>query len=338
MVGDRVRKATLDDAERITEIYNQGIQDRIATFETEERTVEAVRSWFSQPYPIVVVERAGDVIAWANASQYRPRACYAGICEFSVYVDRDVRGTGAGHLAMVGLIHAASTAGYHKLVSRVFVENTGSRNLLKRMGFSQVGIYERHGQLDGIWRDVVIVELQLEETDTGWQSIHAGQLVTVAKTHWDSNDPVLEYSSIVVPCDRGDWIAVEAVWTMPEIDVDGVRFITGGKIIEYFSSSRRFNVFQVFDPSGKFTGIYANVTAPTRFSLDEVGQPVITWEDHWLDAVKLPNGEIKVLDEDELRDSRIAELDPELHREILSALDELLVELRSGIWNAESRF
>lgn len=333
--GDHIRLASIDDAERITAIYNQGIQDRIATFETEERTVETVRSWFAQPYPVVVVVRSGEVVAWANTSQYRPRSCYAGICEFSVYVDRSVRGTGAGHLALTGLMHAAASRGYHKLVSRVFVENRASLRLLERLGFREVGVYHRHGQLDGEWRDVVIVERLLDQPVTeDWMSLHVGQRVTVVKAHWKDSSHDWQYPGTIIPFQRDDWIAIEAEWTMPDADVDGVRFITGGKIIEYFSPTQRFNIFQVYAPDGRFTGIYANVTAPTQFRLDDVGQPVLTWEDHWLDIVRLPDGTLKVLDEDEYQETGIAHSDPTLDRTIRHALTELHQQLASGIWDA----
>lgn len=160
------RPATLDDAARIAEIYNQGIADRMATFETEPRSAEDVRSWFDGRHPIVVVAAAdGAVVAFAAASTYRSRACYAGIAEFSVYVAREARGRGAGRLAMQALLDAAAAAGFWKLVSRVFVENAPSRGLLRSLGFREVGIYERHGRLDGVWRDVVIVERLLAPGD-----------------------------------------------------------------------------------------------------------------------------------------------------------------------------
>jgi len=73
-------------------------------------------------------------------------------------VRRDWRGKGAGRLAMQQLLRESETAGFWKLVSRVFVENAASRGLLRLLGFREVGVYEKHGQLDGIWRDVVIVE------------------------------------------------------------------------------------------------------------------------------------------------------------------------------------
>jgi L-amino acid N-acyltransferase YncA len=152
------RTATPEDAAAIAEIYNQGIADRIATFEIVLRTPADIERWFDDIHPIVVIERDQQVIAFAASSTYRPRACYATNAEFSVYVERAARGTGAGHLAMQALIEAAREAGFTKLVSRVFIENTASRSMLGRIGFREVGIYEKHGQLDGAWRDVVIVE------------------------------------------------------------------------------------------------------------------------------------------------------------------------------------
>jgi phosphinothricin acetyltransferase len=156
------RTAAPGDAAAIAAIYNEGIADRIATFETRPRTAEDVRRWFGGRFPIVAVEdESGAVVAFASATEYRPRECYAGIAEFSVYTARSHRGRGAGRLALQALVGAARDAGFWKLVSRVFVENTASRALMRRARFREVGIYERHGQLDGRWRDVVIVEKSL---------------------------------------------------------------------------------------------------------------------------------------------------------------------------------
>ena len=158
MTSMLTRAATPDDAAAIASIYNQGIQDRVATFETRLRSPEDIRGWFDGVHPAIVVEEAGKVIAFASTSTYRPRDCYAGIAEFSVYVAREVRRRGAGRVAMQAVLDASEKAGFWKLVSRVFVENTGSRGLLKSIGFREVGVYEKHGMLDGGWRDVVIVE------------------------------------------------------------------------------------------------------------------------------------------------------------------------------------
>ena len=166
----QIRPATMDDAAAIATIYNQGIRERIATFETEERTPEERRHWLAghdDTHPVIVAtlphasasaDESPTVVGWAGTDGYRLRACYAGIAEFSVYIHTDYQGRGIGVALMDGLIAAAEDAGLWKLVSRVFVENTASRALLARVGFREVGIYEKHGKLDGIWRDVVIVE------------------------------------------------------------------------------------------------------------------------------------------------------------------------------------
>jgi phosphinothricin acetyltransferase len=156
---EHVRAATGREAAQIAEIYNQGITDRLGTFETRLRSERDVLAWFDGAHPVVVVARAsGGIVAFAATSTYRPRECYSGIAEFSVYVARDERGRGFGRQAMAGLMDAASAAGFWKLVSRVFVDNAASRGLMASMGFREVGVYEKHGRLDGRWRDVVIVE------------------------------------------------------------------------------------------------------------------------------------------------------------------------------------
>jgi phosphinothricin acetyltransferase len=154
----KARPALPADAAPIARIYNQGIEERVATFETRPRSAEDVLAWFDGVHPVVVVEAAGAVIAFASTSTYRPRECYSGIAEFSVYVAREARGFGAGRLALEALLQEAQQRGFWKLVSRVFVENTVSWTLLRTLGFREVGVYEKHAQLDGVWRDVVIVE------------------------------------------------------------------------------------------------------------------------------------------------------------------------------------
>ena len=158
------REATTRDAAAIAAIYNEGIEDRVATFETRARTPEDIRAWFTGRHPIVVVtDDGGRVLAFAAAFPYRSRECYAGIAETSVYVARHARGRGAGRIALQALIDAARNGGFWKLLSRIFPENQASRSLVRSVGFREVGVYERHGKLDGRWRDVVIVEYVIRE-------------------------------------------------------------------------------------------------------------------------------------------------------------------------------
>jgi L-amino acid N-acyltransferase YncA len=154
----QARAAGPDDAEAIAHIYNEGIEERTATFETNLRTAREILDWFDGTHPVVVVEEEGAVISFANTSAYSPRGCYSGVAEFSVYTDREARRRRAGTLAMKALIEAAEREGFWKLVSRVFVENTPSRELLVSLGFREVGVHEKHARLEGRWRDVVVVE------------------------------------------------------------------------------------------------------------------------------------------------------------------------------------
>ena len=161
-----VRLAQLADAAAIAAIYNQGIEEHHATFETELRTVEHLTAQLAakgEKYPTVVVERAGTVVAWAGVGPYRDRSCYAGIAQHSVYVERSARGTGAGRAALEALCRECTARGFWKLLSRIFPENTASLALHARVGFRVVGVYRRHGKLDGVWRDAVIVEKLLGE-------------------------------------------------------------------------------------------------------------------------------------------------------------------------------
>ena len=108
--------------------------------------------------------RRPDPSLFGASFPYSARSCYSGIGEFSVYVARKYRGRGAGRAVLGALIEAATAAGLHKFTSRVFPENAASRALLKGLGFEEIGIHRRHGKLDGVWRDCVIIERLL---DTG---------------------------------------------------------------------------------------------------------------------------------------------------------------------------
>jgi L-amino acid N-acyltransferase YncA len=158
------RAATPDDAEAIAAIYNEGIEDRVATFETRVRSADDIRGWFNGRHPIIAVaDHSGRLVAFGATFPYRPRDCYMGIAETSVYVARSARGQGAGRIALQALIDAARRAGFWKLLSRIFPENHASRALVRSLGFREVGVYEKHGRLDGRWRDVVIVECLIRE-------------------------------------------------------------------------------------------------------------------------------------------------------------------------------
>src|SRR5687767_5268847 len=160
-----IREAIAADAEAIARIYNQGIEDRGATFETEPRTAADIAAKLSdtERFPTLIAAVDGRILGWAALSTYRPRPCYAGIAEFSIYLDRAARGRGVGRDLLRTLIDVARQRGYWKLVSRVFPFNAASRALCRTCGFREVGTYEKHGCLDGQWLDVVIVELVIPD-------------------------------------------------------------------------------------------------------------------------------------------------------------------------------
>ena len=111
-----VRPAEKRDAAAIAEIYNQGIRQRIATFETEERSVEERERWLEahdEHHPcLVAVDTGNDRVAgWVSADHYRSRQCYRGIAEFSVYVHEDYRGHGVGRILMETFIPVCEAVG-----------------------------------------------------------------------------------------------------------------------------------------------------------------------------------------------------------------------------------
>ena len=161
-----VRDADLGDAPAVAAIYNQGIEDRCATFEVRLRSADEMRDQIAKAaegFPFLVAHLADRVVGWASVSRYRPRDCYRGVGEFSVYVAREARAAGAGRALLEALVEAARGAGYWKLVGRIFTFNQASLTLCRRAGFRTVGVYQRHGRLDGRWLDVAVVERLIPE-------------------------------------------------------------------------------------------------------------------------------------------------------------------------------
>ena len=162
----KIRTAIPADVPAITRIYNEGIRDRLATLETEERTPEERLAWLEtrdERHPVLVVERQGAVAGWGSLNVFNPRPAYAHVADFSIYVGREARGAGIGQALMAALITRARDLGYHKLVLAAFPQNEAGMRLYTRFGFRQVGVYREQGLLDGAWVDVVIMERLLDE-------------------------------------------------------------------------------------------------------------------------------------------------------------------------------
>ena len=154
-----VRPATPADAPAVAATYNEGIADRVATFETREREAEDVRAWLADARrPFLVATVDGEVVGFARVAPYSDRAVYAGVGEHGVYVARSVRGRGVGRRLLEELCAAAEAAGLHKLTGRIFADNAASIAVHEAAGFRVVGVQRRHARLDGAWKDCVLVE------------------------------------------------------------------------------------------------------------------------------------------------------------------------------------
>jgi len=160
-----VRPVVESDAAAICQIYNQGIEDRIATLETELRTPDERRLWLAARgprHPVIVAEAQGVVVGWGSLNSFNPRRVYDFVADFSVYVERGWRGKGVGSRLLGGLTKLARELGYHKLVLSAFPWNEGGMALYQKFGFRPVGVYKEQGKLDGRWVDTVIMEKILD--------------------------------------------------------------------------------------------------------------------------------------------------------------------------------
>ncbi len=160
VLGDRltIRPAEPRDLGRVVEIHNAGIAERVATFETAPRTVDDISSWVEDGQPFIVAIDDGQVVGWARAAAYSDRCVYQGVGEHAVYVHPKARGGGLGRTLLTELCAESERRGLYKLTSRVFADNEPSRAAHRAAGFEEVGIQRRHGQLDGRWKDCVLVE------------------------------------------------------------------------------------------------------------------------------------------------------------------------------------
>ena len=157
-----IRGATREDAAAISSIYNQGIEDRSATLETQLRTADERAEWLaarSLRHPVLVaVDSTGAVMGWGSLNAFNPRPVYNHVADLSVYVEREQRGRGIGDALLGALEMRAREIGYHKMVLAAFLTNATVMRLYERHGFSTVGTYHEQGMLDSQWVDVIIME------------------------------------------------------------------------------------------------------------------------------------------------------------------------------------
>ncbi|MDQ6772986.1 MAG: arsinothricin resistance N-acetyltransferase ArsN1 [Candidatus Dormibacteraeota bacterium] len=157
-----IRDATTADASAITHIYNQGIEDRVATLETQTRSAAEREAWLAARGPrhpvLVAIDAAEAIVGWGSLNAFNPRPAYDHVADFSVYVARERRGTGVGDTLLAALEARAGRLGYHKLVLAAFPTNAPGMRLYERHGFQTVGTYHEQGLIEGRWVDVILME------------------------------------------------------------------------------------------------------------------------------------------------------------------------------------
>jgi phosphinothricin acetyltransferase len=161
-----IREATSADAAAIARIYNEGIEDRIATLETTLRSPEERAEWLAARGPrhpvLIALDREpagqGAIVGWGSLNAFNPRPAYDHVVDFSLYVAREQRGRGIGDALLGTLTDRARALGYHKMVLAALPINAPGMRLYERHGFRTVGMYHEQGMLDGRWVDVIVME------------------------------------------------------------------------------------------------------------------------------------------------------------------------------------
>ncbi|GGN98287.1 arsinothricin resistance N-acetyltransferase ArsN1 family A [Saccharibacillus kuerlensis] len=156
-----VRPAEERDLKSILNIYNEGIEDRIATLESEPKEFSYMQDWFEAHrgrYAALVAERDHQVVGWASLNPYSQRCAYDGVADLSVYIARSARGTGVGSRMLEALERSARQNDFRKIVLFTFPFNAAGQGLYRKAGYREVGIFEQQGILDGRPIDVMIME------------------------------------------------------------------------------------------------------------------------------------------------------------------------------------
>jgi L-amino acid N-acyltransferase YncA len=158
----KVREAKLSDIPYLANIYNQGIEDRIATLETKLRDSNDMEEWLTardERYKVLVIEdNSTTVKGWASINVFNSRCCYSGIGDLSIYIERDKRGKGLGKILLGRLLDAAKEQDFNKLVLNTFEFNDVGKRLYRTLGFREVGTYINQGILDGKFVNITIME------------------------------------------------------------------------------------------------------------------------------------------------------------------------------------
>jgi hypothetical protein len=166
------------------------------------------------------------------------------------------------------------------------------------------------------------------KTPADWAEIDPGTTISIVKLAPDGAEATRYPGTVLDYPNAGGWLVARAEWVRRPIETDGLWFMPGDKLHEFFSPNHWFNVFSVFAPDGARRGWYANATFPSWIE-SSTALATLYWHDLYLDVIALPDGNVVVRDEDELAESGLASSDPELHAQIIRTCDEVVALARA---------
>ncbi len=156
-----VRPAASDDLEAIRNIYNQGIEDRLATLEADPKSESEMAAWWTEHdghYAVLVATEHERVVGWAALNRFSHRCAHSSVADLSVYVARESRGKGVGYTLLERLADEAKRGGFRKIVLHALNDNEHGKRMYRKASFAEVGVFLEHGRLDGRFVDVVAME------------------------------------------------------------------------------------------------------------------------------------------------------------------------------------
>lgn len=162
----RTRTASIKDLESILNIYNQGIEDRIATLEEDQKDIGYMTEWFNNHqgrFEVIVIENGDEIVGWASLNPYSNRCAYAGVADLSIYIRRDYRGKGVGSILLKDVERIAFKNHFNKIVLFTLSFNDLGQRLYRKNGYREVGVFKNQGKLDGRYVDVMIMEKVFED-------------------------------------------------------------------------------------------------------------------------------------------------------------------------------
>jgi phosphinothricin acetyltransferase len=157
-----IREAVASDAAAIAHIYNESVTGSTASFQAEPETEESRGVWLAEhddTHPVIVAERAGEIVAWGALSPFRPREGWRLTVEDSVYVAAEHQRQGIGRLILTDLIARARLAGHHCIVAAISADQPASIALHAALGFMEAGRIREGGRKFDRWLDCVLMEL-----------------------------------------------------------------------------------------------------------------------------------------------------------------------------------